>query len=366
MEALIHETLEVHNRLRQAHGAPPLVWNEHAYGHAKKAAKECAKRGKMEHCHCKDHGQNLYMASTAVSITRAIETWYKEVERYDWSAPGFVKGTGHFTQVVWRDTKTVGLHVETTPEGVFWVAANYGPAGNMQGKFQANVLPLQGPAPVLSEAGKALPVTTTRRTRTTTRTRSGTTTIVQETSDQSGKSRTSSTTSHSRKHQTAPVTPVTRVAPVVVPVTHAAPVVIASKPASKNSRKKTPLPPGVVERTRKDGTVIRTALDGTCIKYRPNGSVTQTFLDGSRVLTAADGYVCKTLKDGMKIHTDPATGIRHTVYPDGHCVQSNPDGSSVQIGRDGSCVFIGPRGERHALVQCRDGVYRRAKSRGQV
>jgi len=48
-------------------------------------------------------------------------------------------GTGHFTQVVWKGSKEVGMGVSS--DGHF-VVCNYSPPGNWTDNFAANVLPL--------------------------------------------------------------------------------------------------------------------------------------------------------------------------------------------------------------------------------
>jgi hypothetical protein len=70
----------------------------------------------------------------------ATDAWYNEVGQYDWSNPGFSMETGHFTQVVWRGSTSVGYAVASGPYGTF-VAAHYVEHGNMSGAFEENVLP---------------------------------------------------------------------------------------------------------------------------------------------------------------------------------------------------------------------------------
>ncbi len=53
----------------------------------------------------------------------------------------FCENSGHFTQVVWKGTKEMGVGRATARSGNFYVVANYAPPGNMQGAFTANVLP---------------------------------------------------------------------------------------------------------------------------------------------------------------------------------------------------------------------------------
>ncbi len=51
-------------------------------------------------------------------------------------------GTGHFTQVVWKGSKTLGIGKATAEKnGMFctYVVGRYKPAGNFMGKYKENV-----------------------------------------------------------------------------------------------------------------------------------------------------------------------------------------------------------------------------------
>ena len=50
--------------------------------------------------------------------------------------------TGHFTQVVWKSSKKLGMGIAFADGGrKVVVVAQYGPAGNMMGSFPQNVPP---------------------------------------------------------------------------------------------------------------------------------------------------------------------------------------------------------------------------------
>ena len=38
-----------------------------------------------------------------------IMSWYDEINKYDFNNPGFISGTGLFTQIIWKDTIEVGF-----------------------------------------------------------------------------------------------------------------------------------------------------------------------------------------------------------------------------------------------------------------
>ena len=46
-----------------------------------------------------------------VNYTKATISWYNELfdPGYNFDNPGFSKGTGHFTQVVWNGSKKLGM-----------------------------------------------------------------------------------------------------------------------------------------------------------------------------------------------------------------------------------------------------------------
>jgi pathogenesis-related protein 1 len=114
----------------------------------------------LKHAHLDDgaQGQNLYaMGSTdpspqpvsSVAVT-GTQAWLAEESIYDKGPPGFGEQTGHYTQVVWKASTSLGCAVHTTPKPVpaagttqpyTWtvLACNYSPAGNVDGEFASQV-----------------------------------------------------------------------------------------------------------------------------------------------------------------------------------------------------------------------------------
>lgn len=69
------------------------------------------------------------------------ESWYKENQKYDYhSRQVYQSGTGHFTQIIWKNTQEVGF-ARAQNGSMHYAVAMYYPAGNFIGEFDKNVFP---------------------------------------------------------------------------------------------------------------------------------------------------------------------------------------------------------------------------------
>ena len=67
------------------------------------------------------------------------EIWYREGKNYSYDGK-FNKNSGHFSQIVWKDTKKLGVGFSQTDDGNFFAVFYYIPAGNYKNEFNKNVL----------------------------------------------------------------------------------------------------------------------------------------------------------------------------------------------------------------------------------
>ncbi|XP_055535511.1 uncharacterized protein LOC129724548 [Wyeomyia smithii] len=139
------EILNEHNRLRAQHSAPPLALSQPLCSYSQEWAQTIASRNKLQHRSERKYGENLYacFGKTAISGADAVQSWYQEKKDYTFgqSDPGnnFSK-VGHFTQVVWKASRELGVGMAVNGSNVY-VVCNYDPAGNYKNQYAANVTP---------------------------------------------------------------------------------------------------------------------------------------------------------------------------------------------------------------------------------
>ncbi|KAK1979099.1 CAP domain-containing protein [Colletotrichum cereale] len=153
--------VDTHNLHRSNHSAPALSWDSQLASYALITAQTCV----FEHDMTTGgggYGQNLAMwgatgsedLGEAKAAQRAItEQWYNGelnlYTGYGQDSPDMSNflGWGHFSQLVWVDSTTVGCGVHYCSAGTlssigsWFTVCNYKSQGNVVGSFAKNVLP---------------------------------------------------------------------------------------------------------------------------------------------------------------------------------------------------------------------------------
>lgn len=82
------------------------------------------------------YGENLYWTSATATPADAVTAWADEVADYDLGTHTCAEGAvcGHFTQVVWANTTTVGCGAAVCPDGGEVWTCEYDPPGNWVGE----------------------------------------------------------------------------------------------------------------------------------------------------------------------------------------------------------------------------------------
>ena len=148
--------IKKHNELRKKHHVDDLILNKELMQIAQKHAEKIAKTNNFSHSddksrELKDHkgewvGENIYYFSTSAKLTYASgsssQAWYDEIKNYNFEKGESSNGgvVGHFTQVVWKNTKEAGFGL-AFGKNECYVVGNYYPGGNFNNEEKNNVFP---------------------------------------------------------------------------------------------------------------------------------------------------------------------------------------------------------------------------------
>ena len=132
-----------HNRARDDAGVPRLTWSGKLAGEARGWAEVLAREGRMRHSSQQESGgagENLWMGSAGYfGPDVMVGAFVNERQHYihaafpNISRTGKWQDVGHYTQVVWRDTREVGCAVARGKK-VDFLVCRYWPAGNWMGQ----------------------------------------------------------------------------------------------------------------------------------------------------------------------------------------------------------------------------------------
>ena len=113
----------------------PLAWSQTVAATAQAWADNC----QFKHSGG-NYGENIFATSGSATAAEVVSDWVSESSSYDYASNSCVGVCGHYTQVVWRDSQSLGCGVTTCTKGSpfgggdwqFWVC-NYDPPGNFNG-----------------------------------------------------------------------------------------------------------------------------------------------------------------------------------------------------------------------------------------
>jgi uncharacterized protein YkwD len=132
--SLTREMLAAHNAERARVGVPPIHWSDQLAAIAQDWADTLLSRQQFVHRPNSPYGENLFeIRGSGASPTRVVGLWAAESRNYDYRSNRCNGVCGHYTQIVWRDTKEVGCAVARADAQEVWVC-NYNPPGNWVGK----------------------------------------------------------------------------------------------------------------------------------------------------------------------------------------------------------------------------------------
>lgn len=108
------ECLKAHNDYRVKHGVSPLKLNKKLCRFAEEWAKIIASRSTPAHRNNSPYGENIFCSwsscnNVVVKGWEPVEHWYSEGDTHIFGKEPSTLKTGHFTQVVWKDSRDLGV-----------------------------------------------------------------------------------------------------------------------------------------------------------------------------------------------------------------------------------------------------------------
>ncbi|KFK29088.1 hypothetical protein AALP_AA7G087300 [Arabis alpina] len=138
-----HDSLQFlfrHNLVRATRFEPPLIWDRRLQNHAQwwagQRRADCALRHSVGDGRF-SLGENIYWGYGAnYSPADAVVAWASEKRFYNYRSNTCDSGQmcGHYTQIVWKNTRRVGCARVVCNNGGIFMTCNYDPPGNYIGQ----------------------------------------------------------------------------------------------------------------------------------------------------------------------------------------------------------------------------------------
>jgi len=135
--AIQRSILIEHNKERKLLNIPNLTWNEEIASYAEEWALQLAEEDNSIHHRSGDnYGENIsWISSMPDDISEGVAMWNEEKVYFKYKPIGndWAK-SGHYTQVIWKNTTQVGCGCAVSQSGAFFFVCNYDPPGNYIGQ----------------------------------------------------------------------------------------------------------------------------------------------------------------------------------------------------------------------------------------
>ncbi|XP_021755340.1 pathogenesis-related protein PRB1-3-like [Chenopodium quinoa] len=134
------EFLAYQNLVRAKKFEFPLVWDTTLENYAKWWAGQRYQDCKLQHSFPEGGftlGENIFWGSGSQWRARdAVQDWADEEKYYDYGSNSCAEGQmcGHYTQIVWSKTRSVGCARSVCENGDVFMTCNYYPPGNYVGE----------------------------------------------------------------------------------------------------------------------------------------------------------------------------------------------------------------------------------------
>lgn len=134
--SLAQQFLVPQNQARAQVGEAPLVWDEDVAGYARWWAEQRRSDCELRHSYG-PYGENIFWGSGKNwQPYDAVFAWVSEKRYYDYTTNSCIgdEMCGHYTQIVWKNSRTLGCARVVCYNGQIFMTCNYFPPGNYIGE----------------------------------------------------------------------------------------------------------------------------------------------------------------------------------------------------------------------------------------
>ena len=146
--AFLEELFNRNNEYRQRHGVPLLILNPSLTTKATEYANFLAKNNCFINIDVDYLGEKCGKIMTIKKFkyydgNEICDEWYNEIKDYNFCdlKKNNKEKIKNFAQLIWKDTKEVGFGFSKSSKGLLYIIGIYYPSGNIDGKYEKNVIP---------------------------------------------------------------------------------------------------------------------------------------------------------------------------------------------------------------------------------
>lgn len=134
VNALAWEMLALHNDIRAEAKLPPLQWSNELAAYSRRWANTLLTKKLSMHNPNSPYGENIFLTGVGYTPSMVVQQWAAESRSYSYRTNSCSGDCGHYTQIVWRDTRRVGCAVAQNARRSVWVCS-YDPPGNYRNEW---------------------------------------------------------------------------------------------------------------------------------------------------------------------------------------------------------------------------------------
>jgi len=128
------EMLGAHNAIRSRMNLPPFRWSDKLATYSQKWADTLLVKNRSEHNPDSPYGENIFITGSGATSTKVVHEWASESRDYNYRTNECSGDCGHYTQIVWRNSREVGCAAARGAQREISVCS-YDPPGNYRNEW---------------------------------------------------------------------------------------------------------------------------------------------------------------------------------------------------------------------------------------